>query len=60
MALDSKTKAIKKKSGLGINIAHIEKQKKDQEMFDRGGWKPSKKGETFIQALEKHKANKSH
>lgn len=45
-----KTKPVKKSF-----IERLEAHKTKARSFDDGTWEPSKKGETFIQSLEKHK-----
>lgn len=45
-------------SSKGGFIEKLEKHKAEGASFDNGTWKPSKKGESFIQALERHKADK--
>jgi len=58
----SKKQIVKKISGKmsskGGFIEKLEKHKAEGASFDNGTWKPSKKGESFIQALERHKADK--
>lgn len=39
-------------------IDRLEAHKREAASFDDGTWKPSKKGETFIQALERHKSQR--
>jgi hypothetical protein len=37
-------------------IEKLEEHKREARSFDDGTWKPSRKGQTFIQALEEHKS----
>ena len=54
---DKKMKG-KKMAAKGGFIKKLEAHKAKGRSFDDGTWKPSKKGETFIQALERHKADR--
>lgn len=53
-----KSKVAKKMAGKGGFIERLEAHKREAESFDNGTWKPSKKGESFIEALERHKSNR--
>lgn len=44
--------------GKGSFIEKLEAHKREAASFDNGTWKPKKKGESFIDALERHKANR--
>lgn len=39
-------------------IERLEAHKKEAQSFDNGTWKPKRKGQTFIQALEEHKSHR--
>lgn len=42
----------------GSFIDRLEAHKREAASFDNGTWKPSKKGESFIDALERHKSQR--
>lgn len=42
----------------GSFIDRLEAHKREAASFDNGTWKPSKKGESFINALERHKSQR--
>ena len=49
-------KAKSKALGDSKFIKKLEAHKKKAAAFERGTWKPSHKGESFIDALERHKS----
>lgn len=53
IAKKMKHKSMASKGGF---IERLEAHKAEGNSFDNGTWKPTRKGESFIQALERHKA----
>lgn len=56
---NAKSQALSKRSGGksgGSFIDRLEAHKAEARSFDNGTWKPKRKGQTFIQALEEHKS----
>jgi hypothetical protein len=53
-----KHKVLRKMASKGGFIERLEAHKKEAQSFDNGTWKPKRKGQTFIQALEEHKSHR--